>query len=50
MASFRPKLTENKRVANLTRLFEAAKSSDMTVAVSPHYEATAAPPYGPNIQ
>jgi nicotinamidase-related amidase len=31
-------VTENKTVANLASLFEAAQSSDMTVAVSPHYE------------
>ena len=35
---FGPSVTENKVVANLARLFEAAESSDMTVAVSPHYE------------
>ena len=31
-------VTENNTVANLARLFEAAKSGDMTVAISPHYE------------
>ena len=31
-------VTENDTVANLARLFEAAKSSDMLVAISPHYE------------
>ena len=30
-------VTENNVVANLARLFQAADSSDMTVAVSPHY-------------
>lgn len=35
---FGESVTENNVVANLTRLFEAAESSDMTVAVSPHYE------------
>jgi len=35
---FGQSVTENKVVANLTRLFEAAESSGMTVAVSPHYE------------
>jgi nicotinamidase-related amidase len=35
---FGQSVTENKVVANLTRLFEAAESSDMTVAISPHYE------------
>ena len=35
---FGQSVTENKVVANLARLFEAARSSDMTVAVSPHYE------------
>jgi len=31
-------VTENNTVANLASLFEAAQASDMTVAVSPHYE------------
>ena len=31
-------VTENDTVANLARLFEAAKSCEMTVAISPHYE------------
>jgi nicotinamidase-related amidase len=31
-------VTENDTVAHLAELFEAAGSSDMTVAVSPHYE------------
>jgi len=31
-------VTENKTVANLAKLFEAAESGSMTVAVSPHYE------------
>ena len=31
-------VTENNTVANLASLFEAAKSGDMTVAISPHYE------------
>ena len=31
-------VTENHVVANLAKLFEAAESSDMTVAVSPHYD------------
>ena len=35
---FGPSVTENKVVANLARLFDAAESSGMTVAVSPHYE------------
>ena len=35
---FGQSVTENNTVANLTRLFETAESSDMTVAVSPHYE------------
>ncbi len=35
---FGQSVTENNVVANLTRLFEAAESRDMTVAVSPHYE------------
>jgi nicotinamidase-related amidase len=35
---FGQSVTENKVVANLARLFEAAESSEMTVAVSPHYE------------
>ena len=35
---FGQSVTENNTVANLTRLFEAAESSGMTVAVSPHYE------------
>ncbi|MGK0170174.1 MAG: nicotinamidase-related amidase [Gammaproteobacteria bacterium] len=30
-------VTEHNTVANLGRLFEAAKQTDMTVAVSPHY-------------
>ena len=37
-AGWRQSVTENNTVANLTRLFEAAESSGMTVAVSPHYE------------
>ena len=35
---FGQRVTENDTVAHLARLFEAAESSDMTVAVSPHYE------------
>ncbi|MGP8002012.1 MAG: cysteine hydrolase family protein [Streptosporangiaceae bacterium] len=35
---FGQSITENNTVANLARLFEAAESGDMTVAVSPHYE------------
>jgi hypothetical protein len=35
---FGQSVTENKVVANLASLFEAAESGDMTVAVSPHYE------------
>jgi nicotinamidase-related amidase len=35
---FGQSVTENKVVANLARLFEAAESGGMTVAVSPHYE------------
>ena len=35
---FGQSVTENNTVANLARLFEAAESGDMTVAVSPHYE------------
>jgi len=35
---FGQSVTENNTVANLARLFEAAESSDMTVAISPHYE------------
>jgi nicotinamidase-related amidase len=35
---FGQSVTENSTVANLTRLFEAAESSEMTVAVSPHFE------------
>jgi hypothetical protein len=35
---FGQSVTENKVIANLARLFESAESSDMTVAVSPHYE------------
>jgi hypothetical protein len=35
---FGQSVTENNTVANLARLFEAAESSAMTVAVSPHYE------------
>jgi nicotinamidase-related amidase len=35
---FGASVTENNVVANLAKLFEAAKSRDMTVAVSPHYE------------
>jgi Isochorismatase family len=35
---FGQSVTENKVVANLARLFEAAESSGMTVAISPHYE------------
>ena len=34
---FGESVTENNVVANLARLFQEAKSSDMTVAVSPHY-------------
>ncbi len=37
-AVFGKGVTENNVVANLARLFEAADSADMTVAVSPHYE------------
>jgi nicotinamidase-related amidase len=37
-AVFGESVTENKVVANLTRLFQAAASSGTTVAVSPHYE------------
>ena len=33
-------VTENNVVANLTSLFDAADSSEMTVAVSPHYHYT----------
>jgi nicotinamidase-related amidase len=35
---FGQSVTEHQVVANLTRLFEAAASSDMAIAVSPHYE------------
>ncbi|MGH3259840.1 MAG: cysteine hydrolase family protein [Streptosporangiaceae bacterium] len=35
---FGQSVTENNTVANLGKLFEAAESSDVTVAVSPHYE------------
>jgi nicotinamidase-related amidase len=35
---FGQSVTENNTVANLARLFEAAKSGNMTVAISPHYE------------
>ena len=35
---FGQSVTENNVVANLTRLFEAAESGGMTVAVSPHYD------------
>ena len=35
---FGQSVTENNTVANLARLFEAAESSGMTVAISPHYE------------
>ena len=35
---FGQSVTENNTVANLARLFEAAESGDMTVAISPHYE------------
>ena len=35
---FGQSVTENHVVANLVRLFEAAESSDMIVAVSPHYD------------
>jgi nicotinamidase-related amidase len=35
---FGQSVTENKVVANLASLFEAAESGDMTVAISPHYE------------
>jgi nicotinamidase-related amidase len=35
---FGQSVTENNTVANLTRLFETAESSGMTVAISPHYE------------
>jgi nicotinamidase-related amidase len=35
---FGQSVTDNKVVAKLTRLFEAAEAGDMTVAVSPHYE------------
>jgi nicotinamidase-related amidase len=35
---FGQRVTENNTVAHLESLFEAAKSSDMTVTVSPHYE------------
>lgn len=35
---FGQSVTDNDTVANLARLFEAAEASDMTVAVSPHYE------------
>ena len=35
---FGQSVTEHQVVPNLTRLFEAAGSGDMTVAVSPHYE------------
>jgi len=31
-------VTENNTVAHLASLFEAAKSGDMTAAISPHYE------------
>ena len=34
---FGQSVTENNVVANLARLFQAAESSGMTVAVSPHY-------------
>ncbi len=34
---FGQSVTENNVVANLARLFQAAESSDMTVAASPHY-------------
>jgi nicotinamidase-related amidase len=36
MALFGQSDTENNVVGNLVRLFRAAESSDMTVAVSPH--------------
>lgn len=36
-ALFGHSVTENDTVANLARLFEAAESADLTVAVSPHY-------------
>lgn len=35
---FGESVTENNVVSNLAKLFEAVESSDMTVAVSPHYE------------
>lgn len=35
---FGESVTENNVVANLAKLFEAAESKSMTVAVSPHYE------------
>jgi nicotinamidase-related amidase len=35
---FGDSVTENNVVANLAKLFEAAKAGQMTVAVSPHYE------------
>ena len=35
---FGQSVTENKVVVNLASLFEAAEASDMTIAVSPHYE------------
>lgn len=35
---FGESVTENQVVANLAKLFEAAESADMTVAVSPHYD------------
>ena len=35
---FGQSVTENNVVGNLTKLFEAAKSSAMPVAISPHYE------------
>jgi nicotinamidase-related amidase len=35
---FGPSVTENNTVTNLASLFEVAKSGDMTVAISPHYE------------
>ena len=35
---FGESVTDNHVVSNLAKLFEAAESSDMTVAVSPHYE------------
>jgi nicotinamidase-related amidase len=35
---FGQSVTDNNTVENLARLFEAAESSDMTVAISPHYK------------